>query len=270
MVRALNVQGAREIIELGRNAKKLRAIVHHSSTAVAGDRRGVVREDELESGQKFASPIAQTLYHAERLMRRASASLPVIVLRPGMLVGHSVTGEIDRLDGPYLLILLILTSPVEVPLPVSGNAPLQLVPVDYVARSAVALMDDPRAVGRTFHLVDPSPLPARRVYELVATTAGRRLPRGFIPVNISRALLRTPGLERFVKSPRAFLEQMATPVAFDTHNARELLAPRGIECPPFTSYVDTMVTFVRERLAARRAEQQSDESVAETIDDPLG
>jgi len=43
-----------------------------------------------------------------------------------------------------------------------------------VVDAAFALARDPRAVGRTFHLVDPCPLAARRVYEMVAERASRR------------------------------------------------------------------------------------------------
>jgi thioester reductase-like protein len=268
LAEALNVQGAREVLELSRAAKHLKRLVHLSSVTVSGDRTGTVLEEDLEAGQRFRSPVEETRFRAERLMRRAMEQVPITVLRPATMVGHSRTGEIDRLDGPYLLVLLILTSPVEItlPLPTRGDAPLQLVPIDYVARAAAAMMTEPGAVGRTFHLVDPAPLPARRAFELVAAAAGRRLPRGFIPVNLTRALLRTPGLERFVKSPRAFLERLATPVTYTSHGAREILVPRGIECPPFEQYVDAMVEHVRERLAARRAQQAE---AAVEVEDPL-
>lgn len=267
-IEALNVQGAREVLELARAAHGLKRLVHHSTAFVSGERTGVVREDELEEGQRFRSPIEASKFRAERLMRRAMDQVPITVVRPSIVVGHSQTGEIDRLDGLYLLVLLILTSPMEItlPLPTRGDVALNFVPVDYVARASVALMDEPGALGRTFHLVDPAPLPARRVYELIARAAGRPLPRGFIPVNITRALLRAPGLERFAKSPRAFLEQLATPVTYTSHGAREVLVPRGIECPPFDAYVDTLVNHVRERLAARRARR---EVVTGDVEDPL-
>lgn len=267
-VTALNVQGAREVLELARAARHLRRLVHLSTALVSGDRTGLVQEEDLEAGQRFRSIIEETKFKAEQLMRRAMDRVPITVLRPSFIVGDSRTGEIDRFDGPYLLVLLILTSPLEIalPLPTRGDAPLHLVPMDYVVRAAAAMMTEPAAVSRTFHLVDPAPLPARRVYELVAAAAGRKLPRGFVPANIARALLRTPGLERFVKSPRAFLERLATPVVYSSQGAREILVPRGIECPPFESYVDPLVGYVRDRLAARRARRV--EEVTE-IDDPL-
>ncbi len=270
MAEALNVQGAREVLELARAAKRLKRLVFQSSARVSGDRKGRVLEEELEAGQRFRSVIEETLFKAERLMRRAMSNVPVTIVRPGIVVGHSETGDIDRFDGPYLLVLLLLTSPIEIalPLPALGDAPMHMVPVDYVVRASIALMSEPAAVGRTFHLVDPAPLPARRVYERIAQIAGRPMPRGYIPVNFTRALLRTPGLERFVKSPRAFLEQLATPVTYGSNGAREILAPLGIECPPFESYAETMVQFVRERIAARKAAARGSDDLTE-VEDPL-
>src|SRR6185436_18459880 len=172
--------------------------------------------------------------------------VPIAVVRPATIVGDSLTGEIDRFDGPYLLILLILTTPPEiaVPLPGRGDAPLNLVPIDFVVRASNAIGKDSRAPGRTFHLVDPAPISAKRAFELVAGAAGRRSPRGFIPTNVTKALLRTPGLERFAKSPRALVDRLATPVRFDAKNAEQILQSYRISCPPFESYVDRVVQYV--------------------------
>jgi nucleoside-diphosphate-sugar epimerase len=211
--------------------------------------------------------VESTKLRAEKIVRSAGRDLPIIVLRPATVVGDSVTGEVDRLDGPYLLVLLLLTSPAEfsIPLPTHGDALLHLVPVDYVAQASVAIGRDPRAVGQTFHLVDPSPLTVRRTFELVARAAGRRLPRGFIPANLTKAILRTPGLERFAKSPRAFLDQLATPVQYSALNTEAILAGTGIHSPPFESYVDTLVTHVRERVLAERKRREE----AAEVEDPL-
>jgi len=175
-------------------------------------------------------------------------------------------GEVVRVDGPYLLILLIVTSPPDfaLPLPGRGNAKLNVVPIDYVVRAASAIGRSDRARGKTFHLVDPDPLPVRRVFELVARAGGRRLPRGFIPANITKALLRTPGLERFAKSPRALLETLGTDVTYDHAHTDEILADKSIRCPPFESYVERLVEYVQLRLREKRAKSEAD------VHDPLG
>ncbi|MDP3274234.1 MAG: SDR family oxidoreductase [Deltaproteobacteria bacterium] len=264
---ALNIDGTREVLEFARACVALQRLIVHSTATVSGDRTGTVFEDELELGQRFRTHIERTRFRAERLVRREMDALPITILRPGLIVGDSQTGEIDRFDGPYMLILLLLSAPSEfsLPLPVRGDAPLNLVPIDFVARAAAALHDDPKPGSRTVHLVDPAPLPARRIYDVISRAAGHKLSRGFIPANITRAVLRTPGLERVLRSPRAFVEQLATDVTYDSRTARAMLAPHAVECPPFEQYAEVLVRHVRERLAARRSENEE----SELIEDPL-
>ena len=265
----VNVGGAREAIELAASCEKLECLVYHSTAHVSGDRRGTVLEQELEGGQSFRSVVEETKARAEKVMRGAMGRLPIAVTRPATIVGDSATGEVDRFDGPYLLILLVVTSPPDLalPLPGRGDEPLNLVPIDWVARASVAIGRDPRARGKTFHLVDPQPLTARRVFELVARAGGRRGPRGSIPANLAKALLRAPGLDRIAKSPRAFLETLTTPVTYDARNTDELLASLGVSpCPPLESYVERLVEYVQERVRQRRAEKRTEAEV----EDPLG
>lgn len=261
----VNIGGAREVIELARECGSLRSLVFHSTAQVSGTRTGLVLEHDLEKGQEFRNAVEETLARAEKMMRAEMKRLPICVVRPTIVVGDSKTGEVDRFDGPYFLILLIVTSPPELPLPLPGRGDtlLHLVPIDYVVRAAHLIGRDPRAIGRTFHVGDPAPLTARRVFELVAAAGGRRVPRGFIPANLTKALLRTPGLDRLAKSPRAFLDALATPVSYSFANTTELLADTDVRCPPFESYVDDLVEYVQHRLRERRAR------AAPEIEDPL-
>jgi len=263
---AVNVRVTREALELARAASHLRAFVHHSTAYVSGDRRGRVLEGELDVGQKPRNIVEGTKIRAEKIVRAASRELPVIVIRPTLIVGDSKTGEVDRLDGPYLLVLLMLTAPPDfaIPLPTEGEARLDMVPVDWVAAASVAIGRDPRAIGQTFHLVDPKPLSVREVFEILARAAGRRTPRGHIPANVTRAILRTPGLDRLARSPRAFLDQLATSVQYSSRNTDAILAGTGLEAPAFESYAETMVAHVRSRLLAERRRRAEAE-----VEDPL-
>jgi thioester reductase-like protein len=263
----VNEDGAREILEFAAACKGLKCLVHHSTALVSGDRTGYVYEDDLQKGQRFRNVVEETKAHAEKRMRGAMRKLPIAVIRPSMVVGDSGTGEIDRFDGPYLLVLLIVTSPADIalPLPGRGDVPLNIVPADYVARAARIIGLDPRAPGRTFHVVDPAPMTARRVFELIALAGGRRMPRGFIPANVTKALLRTPGLERFAQSPRAFFDALATPVTWASVNADEILSDANLRCPPFESYVEKLVEYVQTRLRERRERR-----AAADVHDPLG
>ena len=265
-----NVGGTREILEFASACANLKCLVYHSTASVSGDRTGLVVEDDLKKGQGFRNVVEETMARGEKLVRAAMPELPIAVVRPTIVIGDSQTGEVDRMDGPYLLILLIVTSPPDFALPLlgRGEAPLHLVPIDYVVRAACAIGRDPRAVGRTFHLADPAPLTARRVFELVALAGGRRTSRGSIPANLAKALLRAPGLERFAKSPRAFIEALMTPVAYGTTNTDELLAGTDITCPSFESYVDKLVEHVQLRVRERRAAKIGAADLE--AEDPLG
>lgn len=270
LAESVNVGGAREILELAQACQSLRCLVFHSTAHVSGDRSGHVLEQDLDKGQGFHNVVEETLARAEKMMRAAMPKLPIAVVRPSIIVGDSQTGEVDRFDGPYFLVLLIVTSPADFPLALPGRAdtPLHLVPIDYVVRATRAIGRDPRAPGRTFHIGDPSPLTVKRVFELVAAAGGRRVPRGFIPANLTKALLRTPGIDRLAKSPRAFLDALATPVTYSFANTTELLADTDIRCPPLESYVDRLVEYVQVRL--REKSSRSDRSESDDVTDPLG
>ncbi|HEX4445785.1 MAG TPA: SDR family oxidoreductase, partial [Polyangiaceae bacterium] len=251
----VNIGSAREAIEMAASCDKLECLVFHSTAHVSGDRTGLVREDDLQAGQAFRSIVEETKARAEKIMRAAMDRVPIAVVRPATVVGDSRTGEVDRFDGPYLLIVLVVSSPPDLalPLPGPGDEALNLVPIDWVARASVALGKDPRARGRTFHLVDPQPLSTRKVFEVVARAGGRRGPRGSIPANLAKALLRAPGLERIAKSPRALLDTLTTPVTYDAGNADELLSALGVTaCPPLESYVEKLVEYVKEHVRRRR------------------
>jgi thioester reductase-like protein len=252
----VNVGGAREALEFASQCDRLEVLVFHSTAFVSGNRTGIVYEKDLKAGQSFRSVIEETFARSEKLMRAAMNRLPIAVVRPTTVVGDSRTGEVDRFDGPYLLILLMVTSPPDfaLPLPAQGEALLNLVPIDWVAQASVALGRDPRARGRTFHLVDPRPPTARAVFERVAHAVGRPSPRGSIPTSLTRALLRAPGLERIANGPRAFLEALTTPVQYDAREADALLTSAGAgPCPAFESYVDRLVEYVKQRGRAREA-----------------
>jgi thioester reductase-like protein len=263
----VNVGGAREVVEIASQCPSLRNLVHYSTAQVSGDRTGEIFEHELDARQSFRNHVEETLARGEKVVRSMMGKLPIAIVRPTMIVGDSRTGEIDRLDGPYLLILLVVTSPPDFPLPLfgRGDSSLHLVPIDYVVRAARMIGRDPRAPGKTFHIGDPAAPTARRVFELVANAGGRRIPRGFIPANLTKVLLKTPGIDRFAQSPRAFLEALATSVTYNFANTTELLANTDVRCPPFESYVDAMVEYVQRRLREKRT--QNRESVE--IEDPL-
>ena len=246
-IRAVNLEGTRHVLELARGAPRLRRLHHFSTAYVSGDREGVILEDELEMGQGFHNAYERSKFEAERLVRRAMPELPATVYRPSIVVGDSRTGEVDRFDGPYYLAILLVASPMGVPLPLPGDgrAPLNVVPVDFVVDAALSIGANPAGLGKTVHLVDPAPLSTRSVYELVAARAGKALPPVTLPHRVVEALLGLPLLERLARPQRNAIRLVNQLALYNCRAQLELLAGTGIRCPPITSYLDRLMDFVK-------------------------
>jgi thioester reductase-like protein len=265
-IRSVNVEGTRNVLELAQAARRLSRLNHFSSSYVSGNRVGVILEDELAMGQRFHNAYEESKYQAELLVRRAQGDLPATVYRPSIVVGDSRTGEIDRFEGPYAMAILLVASPVGVPLPLPGDAvaPLNVVPVDFVIDAVTSIARNPAGAGRTVHVVDPSPLSARRVYEMIAARTGRKIPQVSMPARAFQAIMGLPGLDRLATGHRVALEYVNHLAIYNCRNLLELLDGTGIQCPPITSYLDRLIEFVQATFARRR-----DAELAADDDDPL-
>jgi nucleoside-diphosphate-sugar epimerase len=263
--RRVNVGGTRNVLELARDAGRLERVVHWSTAMVSGKRGGTVYEDDLDAGQKFHNGYERTKYEAEQLVRTAMRQLPITVMRPSVIVGDSATGAIDKLDGPYYLMVLIATNASGMSLPIlgRGDAPLHLVPIDYVVQAAWHAARSSGSAGKTFHLVDPNPQTARAVFEGVAAHANTAIPRGSIPRPLARAVLRTPGLARLGRGPLAFLDLLDHVVHYDQTNTAHALAGTTVRCPALVDYLPALVDHVLEVVRGRALDELDE------ISDPL-
>src|SRR5918994_1481283 len=172
--RVANIEGTRHMVEFAEAVEAGR--VHMvSSIAAAGLYKGVWREDMFEEAQDLDNhPYFRTKHDSERVVRE-QCGRPWRVYRPGIVVGHSETGEMDKIDGPYYFFKLIRRIRNAVPqwLPMAGveGREINIVPVDFVARAMdhIAHLDD--LDGRAFHLTDPNPLTAGEVIDTFARAA---------------------------------------------------------------------------------------------------
>ena len=260
----VNVKGTQNLLEVADQARNLHRFNHVSTCYVSGNRQGVITENELDQGQNFRNAYESTKFEAEMRVLKARERLPISIYRPSIVVGDSKTGEISRFDGPYFMGLLLASSPVSVPLPLPGKGigPLNMVPVDYVVDAIYHLSLHPRAAGKTFHLVDPNPLSARKVYELIAARAGRKPPRISVSAGLAKTLLRIPGLEKVSRAHRQAIDYVNTMAIYNNDNTEKLLWGSPIVCPPFESYLDNLMEYVRATYKARKQKE-------ELADDPL-
>ncbi len=243
-----NVRAAAEVLEFAEAAPRLKRLVCWSSATVSGNREGFVKETELDDEMGFRNLIEESLYRVERMLLESADELPIVVLRPALMVGDSVTGEVEDLNGLYLLIRFLLSAPDDyrIPTPSRTGVRISAVPVDYAVRAGLHISAVESSIGRTFHIIDPKPVTVQHALQLFAEATGRPAPREHDPLNLATALMRAPGLQRFRNTTRAFLDHLKTDVIYDDRNTRELLTGTGILCPALESYVDMMVARARQ------------------------
>ena len=255
--RLANVEGTRHMVEL---AEAIDAGHVHmvSSIAAAGLYRGVWREDMFEEAEDLDNhPYFRTKHDSEGTVRDG-CSRPWRVYRPGIVVGHSETGEMDKIDGPYYFFKLIRRIRNAVPqwMPVLSleGREINLVPVDYVAEAIdhIAHLDD--LDGRAFHLTDPNPRTAGEVIDIFARAAhapqsSARIPaialEPFAPLvkRVAAIPPAGPAVDAVLSEfgiPRSVLTYINYPTHFDSRQAQAALRGTSIRVPPLEAYADRL------------------------------
>jgi thioester reductase-like protein len=243
----VNVQGTQHVIDFCRRATRLERHHYISTAYVAGQRSGLVLEDDLAEGQTFKNFYESTKFAAEVLVRASMDAVPTTIYRPAIVVGDSQTGETQKFDGPYYL-LRSMASPIGALLQIGrGDAPFNVVPVDFVVAAISAGSRDAGAVGHTLHLVDPDPVSSAELARLLAREYKGTEPR--IPLSpgmVDRSLRLRAVRKLLGGTPRQSIVYLNHPVTFDTAQADAILGRQGLRCPRFAEYVGAMVRFFRE------------------------
>ena len=248
-----NVDGTRNTIEL---ATALAAKHFHlvSSIASAGLYEGLFREDMFEEAENLDNPYFRTKHDSEALVRK-TCSVPWRIYRPGIVVGDSRTGEMDKIDGPYYFFKLIQKMRRLLPpwMPTIGleGGRINIVPVDFVVAALDHIAHLKSEDGKCFHLTDPQPM---RVGDLLNSFArAAHAPEmtirinaaifGFVPSHIRHALFALTPIRRIRNAllrdlglPDGILDFINYPTRFDCRETQRALHGSGIAVPPLDTY----------------------------------
>ena len=251
--RAANIDGTAHALDLAA-ALKAGCFHHTSSIAAAGLYPGVFREDMFEEAEGLDDPYLRTKHDSEGLVR-AEKRVKWRIYRPGMVVGHSQTGEMDKIDGPYYFFTFLKKLREMLPpwMPTLGleGGRINIVPVDFVADAMDHIAHKPKLDGHCFHLTDPEPM---RVGEVLNTFArAGHAPEmtmridarmfAFVPGSVRMAVGSLPPVRRFVgmllrdfKVPKETLKFLTYPTRFDNREAERALKGSGISVPRLDTY----------------------------------
>jgi NAD(P)-dependent dehydrogenase (short-subunit alcohol dehydrogenase family) len=272
--RLSNVEGTSEAIKL---SKSLKSGCFHlvSSIAAAGLYKGTFTEDMFDEATDMDNPYFWTKHESEGLVRKEK-KMAWRIYRPGMVVGHSATGQMDKIDGPYYFFDVInnvsKVMPEGFPLLMSKAGNLNIVPVDFVADAIDHLAHLPDHNQQCFFITDPDGV---RVGSLIKTLlevsgggklkaleapafdsatekAGKALSKIGAVKSLSNRLIKRLGV------PTEVMAYLNYPTLYDNEQTTAILAEAGIICPPFESYADIIWAYWKEFMRPNSASMREE------------
>ena len=250
---AINIDGTKNAVALA-NEIDAEIFQHVSSIAAAGMYEGVFREDMFDEAEGLDHPYFATKHESEKIAR-TEARMPWRVYRPGLVVGDSKTGEMDKVDGPYYFFKLIQKIRNLLPpwMPMVGleGGRINIVPVDFVVDAIDHIAHKKGLDRQAFHLVDPTPYRVGDVLNIFARAA--HAPKfslrvnaallGFVPSSVKRGLLALTPVRRIRNAvmkdlglPDDIITFVNYPTRFDTRETTAALKGSGIHVPRLEDY----------------------------------
>lgn len=227
--RAINVQGTCRVLELAARLPRLERFVHVSTAYVSGTHVGKAGPDH--TGTAFRNAYEQSKAEAEAHVR--ASPFPVQVVRPSVVVGDSQTGRTAAFNVMYVPLRAFSRGLLTL-VPGVVDAPVDVVPVDYVADGILRLLDEP--AGGTHQLVAGPD--ATTVGELIALGTARF--GGAAPEVVDPATL--------IDEVPALVPYFSVQTHFRDPATHALLGPP----PPLRSYFSTLMDFADAQEWGRR------------------
>ena len=247
----VNLRGTLEVAQLARRAQDahgLRRFSQVSTVAVAGHRsHEVVTEDaSIDWNRSDYDPYARTKKFCEHMVRELLPDVSRIVFRPSIVLGDSRRAETTQFDMVRAFVFFAAL-PI---LPFRPEDKIDIVPVDYVAESIVALHQKSNPAHEIYHLSSGTGSETfNTLTRALAGSAGKMQPlfwpgleRNFTTVVNWLASSRGP-IGRSASLLKVFMPYMVWDTVFE--NSR-VVAEMGRAPEPFSRYCYPLLRFSRD------------------------
>ena len=251
--RRINARGAIAIVDFAHAAHehgRLRRLGYISTAFVGGSHPDRFGEDDLDVGQKFRNSYEQSKFEAELVMHAHMRNLPITVLRPSIIVGHSQSGATSAFNVIYWPLRVFADGMLRYA-PAPPTLPVDVVPVDFVARGVIEALFNGEA-GSTYALAAGEAATSAGAIGDIAARVFDVSPPHFISGPWLRVLLpavnpilRLGPWRRFGNAARQYLPYFGQGSRFDTRHADALLRPRGVEPPPASQVLVPVLEFAK-------------------------
>ncbi|PAV29766.1 3-beta hydroxysteroid dehydrogenase [Virgibacillus profundi] len=243
----VNVNGTKNVNDWVKTLDRLKRYIYFSTAYVSGTREGRIFEHELVEGQTFRNHYERTKFEAELMVEGLKASVPTTIIRPGIVRGHSKTGETIKFDGIYFMLNLLdhLRFLPVIPYFSEGSAEGNFVPSDYVLEATSFLSFSASSVGKTYHLTDPNPYTMRELHTMLSQNYVGKTPKGTIPLPLAKSALSSAPVRKWLYVEKEAMDYFMFQSSYDSTQTIADLAGSGIRCPDFKETIDSMIIFYR-------------------------
>ncbi len=252
----VNVIGTYNMLKFALKCPNLFVFIFFSSIVAVGKLKGDIFEDELETNCEFHyNNYEQTKFASEVLVRKYFDRLPIIIIRPGAVVGESKTGITDKFDGFYYALSfasILKRFPIWMP---NTHFNVPMVPVDYIADATCYVSTQEDCIGHCFQLGEFE-LSANQFLAYICgkdeTGTKILIPNALVEFMIKLPIYKYIFLNKFIKTimKKGFRMPAELLEAADSYNFcryrvdnRKYLERAGISCPPFKNYAQNIMAF---------------------------
>lgn len=254
-VETTNLQGLQNVFDVVPQCERF---FHMSSAYSAGKQEGLIKE-EMQHPEAYHNPYEKSKNEAEDLItdlcREKGSDLTIF--RPSITYGDAVTGKSLRFNALYFPIRTLLflrdslkkdilersgkraaglgvsineSGRLHLPLTFPGNGRLNLVPINYLVKAVIAIMDS----GETgiFHIINPK---SDTVEQIVKKIERHYSISG---LEVTDKELQNSPLQVLINSYMdVYYPYFCDKRIFSDHRTRKILEPLRIDCPELTSTV---------------------------------
>ncbi|MEZ4448081.1 MAG: thioester reductase domain-containing protein [Nannocystaceae bacterium] len=234
--RPANVLGTLEVLRLATRGPRRIPVHHVSTTAVfshAHAGRTVTPADATTDPERLDMGYSRSKWVAERLVMEAGArGLPVTILRPGLVTGASEGGACHLTN----FVWNVLRASIEVGSLPDFDRVLDMVPVDWAARTIVRNLERPAGERPILHLVNHAPTSIHKVHAWLSGRGYsiRRVSFERWQIQLMQRIGATPSMQAVlpVLSLAAADFYARRQVRHDAPEAAEPFDAAGDPCPP--------------------------------------
>ncbi|MBH0173252.1 SDR family oxidoreductase [Fictibacillus sp. 23RED33] len=241
-----NVIGTKNVLTFVSKCPNLKRFCYFSTAYVSGDEKGLILENDISMPNRFRNYYEQTKHEAEVLVRDMMDQLPITIIRPGIIVGDSKTGETLKFDGPYFMMQFIKRLAM-FPIPYIGktSSKIHLVPVDFIIEASLFLMHDRVGESKTYHVLSPDSPSIQKAYTLLCQELSGKKPSWTLNRRVAERCLSISYISKWLGVPLETLSYFSHDAIYDTSQLVKDLEGSGIVCRSFEEYVGSMVHYYK-------------------------